>query len=476
VKLNLYIFRDYWSNRNGYSRNKFEETWLLDCPGSVSKSFPSELAISTTNSRDRCDVLFENMLLASRVTNPEGILGNLRIEERALFRESELYFVRRKVFLVLRIILLLVTIPPILWTVTTNQSPLLLIPIAPLLLSSIFWNKLQSIFTSHLSVLIFTAGLSLTLISVFFDIDANKIIVAALATALILLAADLYFYLVNWILRLQSSFSKVTLKEHVHITLTLIAAVSIVNISIWLFLPDRIYDVKWIGLSLGVLMLICATSFSTHLGTFAKITAYFYHKSMSSPIFPYKIIDGKPVDDIYWLDDEFYWVFRFMYYWLWELSLSKGFPFITHPDYERFEVWVNAISGQIEWLVSDYHYRELWYRPANNQHTIFIDWDDNFHTIVPLIDQEQIKCYKELSKASLTGWNTHFQLQSKLTSLEMQAYQQHRRMHPSKDLEPFFRQNEERAASVLASLPWEHYRYAYGARNDQQARRKYTVV
>lgn len=471
-----YIFRDYWSNRNCYLRNRFEEKWLLDYPGSIAKFLPSELDIETLSSHDRCNVLFKGKRIAKGVINPETILNTLTIEERPLYRESELYFVRRKFFLILRMVFLLITIPPIFWTLTMNTRPTLLIPTIPLLLSSVAWNKLQSIFKSHVSVLIFTAGASLTLMSFFYNMEANKIIIAALASALSLLIADLYFYLVNWILKLQSRYTMITPKEHVHITAILIVAVVIVNITIFLFLPDRVYNANWIGLLLGLLMMICSISFSTHLGKSSKVIVYFYDNSRISPTFPFKIVKGKPVDDIHWLTGRCYWVFRFMYYWLWEFSPSKEFPFLMHPDYERLDVWINAVSGQIEWLVSDYHYRELWYKPPSKEYTIFIDWDDNFHTIVPFTDREQVKCYKELSQIGLTGWKRHFQLQSKLTELQTKTYQQYNKLHPSKNLTQFFRNKEKRAASILASLPWQHCRYEYGAHNDKQGRKTYVIM
>jgi len=46
---------------------------------------------------------------------------------------------------------------------------------------------------------------------------------------------------------------------------------------------------------------------------------------------------------------------RFMYFWHYEITT------VPHADWERVEVWVDAENGTPKWVVSDYHYRELWY-------------------------------------------------------------------------------------------------------------------
>jgi len=58
-----------------------------------------------------------------------------------------------------------------------------------------------------------------------------------------------------------------------------------------------------------------------------------------------------------WLDGRSYWVWRFSYCTAAELNK------FWERDWERVEVWVHADgprAGEIEWLVLDFHYRELW--------------------------------------------------------------------------------------------------------------------
>jgi len=59
----------------------------------------------------------------------------------------------------------------------------------------------------------------------------------------------------------------------------------------------------------------------------------------------------------YWLAGRHYWVWRFMYVTAAELNK------LWERDWERVEVWVRADgpeAGRVEWVVSDFHYRELW--------------------------------------------------------------------------------------------------------------------
>jgi hypothetical protein len=83
-------------------------------------------------------------------------------------------------------------------------------------------------------------------------------------------------------------------------------------------------------------------------------TLYFYVNDVRNRFFPYKNRHAP-----YWLKGKCYWVWRFMTYS--PAQLSK----FWERDWERIEVWVRADkspeAGNIEWLVADYHYRELWY-------------------------------------------------------------------------------------------------------------------
>ncbi len=113
-------------------------------------------------------------------------------------------------------------------------------------------------------------------------------------------------------------------------------------------------------------------------------------KEASETIFLY---DGKRPERHYrytgdiprWLGSKPYWVFRYLFLWRGELTLKKGFPLLHFkPDWERVEVWLDARSGIVEWIVTDYHWRELWYKAERGLSRIYV-WNlPNFHTPRPL--------------------------------------------------------------------------------------------
>jgi hypothetical protein len=116
---------------------------------------------------------------------------------------------------------------------------------------------------------------------------------------------------------------------------------------------------------------------------------YLYHGTSSgdalSSFFPFK----GSMDHPFWLNEEnerrTYWVLRFMYFWRYELTT------IPHSDWERIEVWVDARTGEARWIVSDYHYRELWYKVegdlADRLTAAFLM---NFHTPIPFVKKDEI--------------------------------------------------------------------------------------
>ncbi|MFQ5599591.1 MAG: hypothetical protein ACE5G2_03450 [Candidatus Krumholzibacteriia bacterium] len=81
-------------------------------------------------------------------------------------------------------------------------------------------------------------------------------------------------------------------------------------------------------------------------------TLYLYKNEPRSPVFPYA--EGQAP---YWLDGRTYWVWRFV-----SLTPAEMHKF-WERDWERVEAWVRADgenAGQIEWVVVDLHFRELW--------------------------------------------------------------------------------------------------------------------
>jgi hypothetical protein len=82
-----------------------------------------------------------------------------------------------------------------------------------------------------------------------------------------------------------------------------------------------------------------------------------------------------------WLEADAYWVYRYVWYWPLEFTLP-----LPHDDWERADIWVNARTGKIEWITSDYHWRELWYQNAVKVSGVnpIIDFLFNWNTPEPL--------------------------------------------------------------------------------------------
>jgi hypothetical protein len=82
-------------------------------------------------------------------------------------------------------------------------------------------------------------------------------------------------------------------------------------------------------------------------------TLFLYVNEPASRAFPYR---GGHAP--YWLRGTHYWVWRFV-------SLVPGeLHKFWERDWERVECWVRADgpdAGRLEWVVGDFHYRELWY-------------------------------------------------------------------------------------------------------------------
>lgn len=68
---------------------------------------------------------------------------------------------------------------------------------------------------------------------------------------------------------------------------------------------------------------------------------------------PYKRKEDSP----YWLEGDTYWVWRYLV--LSPAEINKPWE----RDWERIELWIRADgenAGQLEWVVTDAHYREIW--------------------------------------------------------------------------------------------------------------------
>jgi hypothetical protein len=95
-----------------------------------------------------------------------------------------------------------------------------------------------------------------------------------------------------------------------------------------------------------------------------------------------------------WLEADAYWVYRYVWYWPLEIT----FP-LPHDDWERADIWVNARTGKIEWITSDYHWRELWYQNAVKVSGVnpIIDFLFNWNTPEPLTVKDGAPIHKSIT-------------------------------------------------------------------------------
>jgi hypothetical protein len=184
----------------------------------------------------------------------------------------------------------------------------------------------------------------------------------------------------------------------------------------------------------------------------AKATIYFYNGSQAD-----KLHYRNPKDIPNWLEAKPYWVFRYLYSWSFELSPSKGFPLIRAvKDVERLDVWLDAKSGVIEWIVSDYHWRELWYKADPNLSNISVWVLRNFHTLRPLT-------ISITDKGTLPELYIKGNILSKQWMEYLEKYKLSHKEYFSKNKNKKIAIGDRLLFSTLNDLWWEKWRYNYGA-------------
>lgn len=184
----------------------------------------------------------------------------------------------------------------------------------------------------------------------------------------------------------------------------------------------------------------------------AKATIYFYNGSQAD-----KYHYRNPKDIPNWLEAKPYWVFRYLYSWSFELTPSKGFPLIRAvKDVERLDVWLDAKFGNIEWIVSDYHWRELWYKADPNLANVSVWVLRNFHTLKPLT----------ISIAESGTLPDLYMKGSSLSKQWMENLERYKSSHAeyfSKNKNKKLNIGDRLLFSTLNDLWWEKWRYNYGA-------------
>jgi hypothetical protein len=175
-----------------------------------------------------------------------------------------------------------------------------------------------------------------------------------------------------------------------------------------------------------------------------------------NPVSPFKNEGDKP----YWLKDDdtpLYWVLRYMYYWRYELTL------IPHSDWERIEVWVNAKTGKANWIVSDYHYRELWYKVEGDlmEKGLHVGILANFHTPIPFVSGKEIEVFTRIISQSKKDL-LRILFSGKIDLGEVKTSNSHLR-HPPWWIETYGLKGL--SAGFCSNLNWFYWRYPWGIDN-----------
>ncbi len=196
------------------------------------------------------------------------------------------------------------------------------------------------------------------------------------------------------------------------------------------------------------------------------VNTYFYdnrpEETNANRVSPFKKVQDEP----FWLKDEkaeggnskSYWVLRFMYFWKYELAI------IPHPDWERVEVWIDAEKGTPEWVVTDYHYRELWYKVKGDLQTLYVRFLMNFHTPIPVIDTTEAERIvgtvslniKETIRTLFSGKNSEIYNSSTLALTE----QNWSKLHPAEWVQRYGLSHV--SANFCSRLNWTYWRYPFG--------------
>jgi hypothetical protein len=197
-----------------------------------------------------------------------------------------------------------------------------------------------------------------------------------------------------------------------------------------------------------------------------NVNTYFFNNSSQEK----ESFETKPFnkpEDITWISSdkqtEFFWVIRFMYYWRFEFTLP-----LPHYDWERVELWIDAKSGVLKWIVSDYHYRELWYKIKDPVEEplpdIYVKILPNFHTPIPITDYDEALEYKsffDVSKMQLLKniFSGIFGKARKETNSQEEITHSNKKNHYQKLIRE---QGQGLIADCLAKIPYEEMRYVYG--------------
>ena len=210
---------------------------------------------------------------------------------------------------------------------------------------------------------------------------------------------------------------------------------------------------------------------------------YFYINDGRRPHVHYR--DGH---EPYWLEGKYYWVWRYVH-----LAPAELLKF-WEKDWERLEIWIRADGenrGRLEYVVTDLHYREMWFaydgvtrKQARDYHAallsryvdspdrltwlVEVDMDIVFHTPsikgIYLTRGNRLSLGRRLLSVFTVMWNRPIKenpdkYRPKLERLEIEG------SGFLEDVPEHFRTVVTRQ---ILSLPWAYWRFPRGAKSAHQ--------
>jgi hypothetical protein len=209
---------------------------------------------------------------------------------------------------------------------------------------------------------------------------------------------------------------------------------------------------------------------------------YLYINDSKAGQFPYK-----PGNEPYWLEGKFYWVWRYV-----TLAPAELLKF-WEKDWERLEVWIRADGderGRIDYVVTDCHYRELWFkyetlagRRAKDYHSaVLARYRDTDQLLTWVIDMDMdLVFHSPAVRGIYMATGKRLSVGRRLIALFNVIFHKKPSEHPDKYMhkvealeihgDHFLNDIPENFRIIvtrrLLSLPWAYWRFPRGAKSSR---------
>ena len=462
-----FIFRDYWSNRNEYGKNAFAEKKSLDTSMQKEKIIQSPDFEIFSEKGEKCflvdahgEVVYENL------KHPEIIENSFKIVK--INEDLSLRFMKAlwPVFTILSTFCFIAAAVSALFPISDWDPRVIMYLTLGILLALI---ALSARFTRSIKKFWISVFLSLgCLVAVFSWVPHVLEAYFALFEAFgeRLLFAFGVFFLVSSLglvidMGIQIPFN-VRLRSERPLEVGLFLGILVYVLTSFGILPCFPHLLIWGFRGVSILLITVALIIVAGLAPdHSSCKLYLYDGSRHSTFFPFK----NPKDSPSWLKSrsKLHWVFRWMYFWKYELTFPR-----PQPDLERLELWFDALSGKLEWIVSDYHYRELWTRWKGDSQDILIDWDPNFHSIVIYPHKVVVDLWHRYIslvdwKLVLSDFPKILSIGNHLKDIRATIRSAYRDARDLEEISNYFEDIGKIGAETCSSLTWSYWRYQYGA-------------